>query len=487
MSKNDRSWIPDAVDLDWIESLAPPLPPALAAIEAAAEGPGIPIVDRDAGRVLRVLAGDRRRIVEVGTAYGYSTLWMALGQPADGTIVTIDPDRERTDLARGWWRQAGIADERITVVNAPALDAIGSDPALEGPFDMVFIDALKPEYEAYLAALAGRLAAGRAHRRRQRPVERPGLRHATRGGRRREHRGAPGVRCGGPGRSTLQRHDPAGRRRPAHRHVARLTQPSMSIAVRVRLFAIQRELAGTREVPLELADGADVEAAWAALVARHPVLAPGRASLRFARNGDYADPTTALADGDEVAMIPPVSGGSGGDDDARPDGGAPTPTRILELRETPFTTAILAELADALAVPEDGAVVGFLGRTRSTPGTPAPGQEAEAARHAGRSVDSLEYEALDTLALRTLAAIADEIAARFGVDRLAIVHRIGEVPLGEPSIAVVAVAPHRDAAFDAARYAIDETKARAPIWKAERFADGHVWIGHQARTGPEEG
>src|SRR5258707_845596 len=85
-----------------------------------------------------------------------------------------------------------------------------------------------------------------------------------------------------------------------------------------------------------------------------------------------------------------------------------------------------------------------------------------------------------------LAAIADEIEARFGVDRVAIVHRTGEVPLGEASIAVVAVAPHRDAAFEAARYAIDETKARAPIWKAERFADGHVWIGHQARTGPEE-
>jgi molybdopterin synthase catalytic subunit len=258
----------------------------------------------------------------------------------------------------------------------------------------------------------------------------------------------------------------------------------MSIRVRVRLFAIQRELAGTREVPLELADDADVEDAWVALVARHPVLGPGRASLRFARNGDYADPTTALADGDEVAMIPPVSGGSGPSEDGTR---APTRTRILELRETPFSTAILGELADALAVPEDGAVVGFLGRTRATPGTPAPGQEEEAARHAGRTVDSLEYEALDSLALRTLETIADEVATRFAVDRLAIVHRVGEVPLGEPSIAVVAVAPHRDAAFDAARYAIDETKARAPIWKAERFADGHVWIGHQARTGPEEG
>ncbi|HEV8402272.1 MAG TPA: O-methyltransferase [Candidatus Limnocylindrales bacterium] len=160
MSKDDRGWIPDATDLDWIESLSKPLPGALADLEAAGRENRIPIVDRDAGRVLSVLAGSRRRIVEVGTAYGYSTLWMALGQPADGTIVTIDPDRERTDLARGWWRQAGIPDHRITVVNAPALDAIATDPALAGPFDMVFIDALKPEYEAYLAALGDRLVPG---------------------------------------------------------------------------------------------------------------------------------------------------------------------------------------------------------------------------------------------------------------------------------------------------------------------------------------
>jgi caffeoyl-CoA O-methyltransferase len=161
MSKNDRSWIPDATDHDWIESIAAPIGAALAAIEAAAEPLGIPIVDRDTGRVLSVLAGGRRRIVEIGTAYGYSTLWMALGQPADGTIVTIDPDRSRTDLARGWWRQAGVADERITVVTAPALDALADDePALAGPFDLAFIDALKPEYGAYLEALVPRLAPG---------------------------------------------------------------------------------------------------------------------------------------------------------------------------------------------------------------------------------------------------------------------------------------------------------------------------------------
>jgi caffeoyl-CoA O-methyltransferase len=161
MSRDDQGWIPTAVDLAWIESIAAPISPALAAIEAAAGPEDIPIVDRDSGRVLSVLAAGRRRIVEVGTAYGYSTLWLALGQPADGTIVTIDPDRGRTDLARGWWRQAGISDERITVVTAPALEAFAArEPALAGPFDLAFIDALKPEYEAYLEALVGRLTPG---------------------------------------------------------------------------------------------------------------------------------------------------------------------------------------------------------------------------------------------------------------------------------------------------------------------------------------
>ena len=161
MSKSDRSWSPTPTDFDWIESISPPVIPALAAIEAAAEPLGVPIVDRDAGRMLQVLAHGRRRIVEFGTAYGYSTLWMALGQPSDGTIVTMDPDVTRTDLARAWWREAGIADERITVVNEPALAAFeAGDPALAGPFDMVFIDALKHEYGAYVEAVADRLEPG---------------------------------------------------------------------------------------------------------------------------------------------------------------------------------------------------------------------------------------------------------------------------------------------------------------------------------------
>jgi caffeoyl-CoA O-methyltransferase len=156
-----RGYVPEQTDLDYIESLSAPLSAALRAIEAAAEPEGVPIVDRASGRVLSILASGRRRIVEVGTAYGYSTLWMALGQATDGTIVTIDPDTTRTDLARGWWRQAGISDERITVVSRPALAAFADRaPTLDGPFEMAFIDALKDEYAAYLAALRPRLAPG---------------------------------------------------------------------------------------------------------------------------------------------------------------------------------------------------------------------------------------------------------------------------------------------------------------------------------------
>jgi molybdopterin converting factor subunit 1 len=249
--------------------------------------------------------------------------------------------------------------------------------------------------------------------------------------------------------------------------------------VRVRLFAMQREAAGTKELRVEVAEGATVDDAWAAAVASVHALAPGRDTLRFAVNGAYAEPGTPLAEGDEVAAIPPVSGGDGTDE-------AGPRIRVLEIHADRFPPSLADDLSRRLAVPEDGAVVTFLGRTRVTPGTPAPGQESEAARHAGARVEGLEYEAFEPMALAVLGQIADEIEARFGVERLAIVHRTGSVPPGEASILVVAAAPHRGAAFDAARYAIDETKARAPIWKAERFADGRVWMGAPARTAPED-
>lgn len=271
------------------------------------------------------------------------------------------------------------------------------------------------------------------------------------------------------------------------------------VRVRVRLFAMQREAAGTRELRIELPLGSTVDDAWAVVVETVPALRSGRASLRFAVNGSYTDSDTTLNDGDEIACIPPVSGGSGEpgaaagpDQPAALDTAAPAVAvppipdgriRILEIRADPFPPDLATELAARLATDEDGGVVTFIGRTRVTPGTPAPGQEAEAARHADGVVEALEYEAFEPMADSVLGQIADEIEACWGIRRLAIVHRIGPVPLGETSVIVVAAAPHRDAAFAAARYAIDETKARAPIWKAERFSDGRVWIGHPARTG----
>jgi molybdopterin synthase catalytic subunit len=252
------------------------------------------------------------------------------------------------------------------------------------------------------------------------------------------------------------------------------------IRVQVRLFAMQREAAGTKLLSVELPPGATVEDAWATAVDAVPKLAAGRASLRFAVNGSYTSADTPLSDGDEVACIPPVSGGSGEGD------GTDGPGRILEIRAAPLEDDLVVDLSRRVATVEDGALVVFVGRTRVTPGTPAPGQEAEARLHAGRDVEELEYEAFEPMALGILGDIAGEIEGRFGVRRLAIVHRTGVVPLGEASIVVVAAAPHRDAAFEAARYAIDETKARAPIWKSERFRDGHVWIGDPARTGPSE-
>jgi len=247
----------------------------------------------------------------------------------------------------------------------------------------------------------------------------------------------------------------------------------------MRLFAAHRQIAGSREVRIELPDGATIADSWTALVALHPGLDRGTTSVRFALNGKYADRTTVLADDDEVACIPPVAGGAGHEE-------VPPSEALLSITSDPIDQALLGRLAQDVATPADGAVVSFVGRTRESPGTPAPGEEAEAARHAGQLVESLDYEAFEEMALAVFGEIAGEIRRRFGVDRLAIVHRTGSVPVGEPSVAIVVAAAHRDAAFRACWYAIDELKARAPIWKSERFADGSVWLGAPARHGPTE-
>lgn len=261
----------------------------------------------------------------------------------------------------------------------------------------------------------------------------------------------------------------------------------------VRLFAMQRAATGWRERTLELGADATVGDAWQRLVADYPALAPGREHVRFARNAVYADPTEPLHDGDEVAIIPPVAGGAaGGDPAAAADpaaGGDPavgadaSPSLLrIELSREPFDDDLLAELRRTVPTDADGALVLFLGQTRESAGAPAPGQEAQAARYAGRRVLSLEYEAFEAMVVGVLSAIGGEIVTRFGVRRLAIIHRTGMVPVGGSSVVIAAASAHREAAFDACRYAIEELKARAPIWKSEHFQDGSVWLGAPART-----
>ena len=136
-------------DLDYLERIAGAPDPVLADLERSGRLEEIPIVDRETGRLLEVLvaAKSAQRVLELGTAYGYSTVWMAKALAPGGRIVTIDPDRERTQIAHGFFQRAGVAD-KIEIRNAPALDVLAELP--EKSFDVIFVDALKEEYSGYL-------------------------------------------------------------------------------------------------------------------------------------------------------------------------------------------------------------------------------------------------------------------------------------------------------------------------------------------------
>jgi molybdopterin synthase catalytic subunit len=196
--------------------------------------------------------------------------------------------------------------------------------------------------------------------------------------------------------------------------------------VRVRLFASLRERAGRDVVELEVPDGARV----ADVIGQLRGLCDG-VPVVMAVNREYADPDVALHSGDELALIPPVSGGSVGS---------------LHARVTAEPLA-LDPLVKLVGDPRAGAVVTFLGVTRE--------------------VRELEYEAYAEMAEREIAEIVGRAVDRHGLCAAAAEHRVGTVPLSEPSVAVAASAPHRDAAFAGAREIIDEIKARAPIWKKE--------------------
>jgi len=209
------------------------------------------------------------------------------------------------------------------------------------------------------------------------------------------------------------------------------------VQVRVRLFAGVRERAGTGSVELELDEGARVADVWAALdLGAEP---PG---LLYARNRGYVGREAALESGDEVAVIPPVSGGA------------------FRLSREPLSLdAAVAEVRDEQA----GAIATFVGTTRS--------------HSRGRDVLHLEYEAYEGMAERVMADLAASLERRHELSRIAIHHRIGRVDVGETSVVIAVSAPHRAAALAACRQAIDELKVSVPLWKKEFYVGGEEWIG----------
>jgi len=215
--------------------------------------------------------------------------------------------------------------------------------------------------------------------------------------------------------------------------------------VLVRLFASYREAAGVGQIDLELPPGATVKDAIFKILKDHPLVAEGR-QVVIARNHDYVTVDEPLADGDEVALIPPVSGG------------AMTVAPIV-------VSASALSVDDALAAVRDsgfGGIVVFLGTVRD--------------RSRGKRVTHLEYEAYAEMAEAKMREIARRLEELHGPLRLVMHHRVGDLDIGEIAVIVAAGAPHRDAAFAAARAAIDELKTVVPIWKKEHSDDGAVWI-----------
>ena len=220
------------------------------------------------------------------------------------------------------------------------------------------------------------------------------------------------------------------------------------MVITVRYFAAHRDITGRGEEQVELTAGATVAALWELLVDRYPRLAGYHGKLLYAVNEEFSTLATELRDGDEVAFIPPVSGGA---------------PEIFVVTTEPLDATQLPALVSS---PEMGAVVTFAGIVRNN--------------FDGRATAYLEYEAFVPMAVKVLRQIADEARERWGTGAIAVHHRIGRLEIGETAVVIVVGAPHRHEAFEAAEWIMDRIKAIAPIWKKEQWADGaSEWVGDE--------
>jgi molybdopterin converting factor subunit 1 len=216
--------------------------------------------------------------------------------------------------------------------------------------------------------------------------------------------------------------------------------------IRVLYFAVFREQIGRDEEAIDLGGGARVRDAVAALGERHAAIGRLRDKFRVAVNQEFSDDDRALADGDELALIPPVAGGA--------------EARHVRLLGEPLS---LDRCIAAVTGPGMGGVVTFTGMVR---------RESH-----GALIDHLEYEAYGAMAVTEMTRLCDEIEAEIAGTRLAVEHRVGRLTIGEVAVVIAAAAPHRAEAFTACRALIDRLKQRVPIWKKEVGDDGAEWVG----------
>ncbi len=221
--------------------------------------------------------------------------------------------------------------------------------------------------------------------------------------------------------------------------------------VRVLFFGRLKDIVGKSEEDAELSDGARVEDLFARYGRSFPELAKFRPSVVASVNQEFAEWRAPLASGDEVAFLPPVSGG------AIP-AGATIDENLCALVRKPIATS---EIVAQLKAPPDGAVVVFEGIVRN--------------HSAGRSTLYLEYEAYEAMAIAKMREIGAEMRQKYSIRRYAMIHRLGRLEIGETAVLIAVCSAHRAAAFDACRFGIDTLKRNVPIWKKEFFRDGAVW------------
>jgi MoaE-MoaD fusion protein len=227
--------------------------------------------------------------------------------------------------------------------------------------------------------------------------------------------------------------------------------------VRILFFGILKDLAGQGGESLDLPDNATLGDVLSHYQARIPRLKEWSSSIAMSVNQEYAGPETKLSQGDEIALLPPVSGGLGTAQEAQVAGPKGRPKHAAIVRERIETRAVL----EGIKRPEDGAAVVFEGVVRDN--------------SRGRRTLYLDYEAYEDMAVKQMEELAEQVLSRFPIRDIAILHRLGRLQIGETSVLIVVASAHRAAAFDACRWLIDNLKRTVPIWKKEYFEDGVVW------------